>query len=415
MEIVTPDDENSVQAAIAGALADAVPLEIVGGGTKRALGRPVAAGRTLSLAGIAGITLYEPEELVLTARAGTGLAEIEQALAENSQCLAFEPPDWRAMLGPGDGGHAGGQTIGGIVAGNLSGPRRLRAGAVRDHFLGARMVTGRGEVVKIGGRVVKNVTGYDLCKLLAGSYGTLAVLTEITLRVMPAAEKTRTVLVFGLDDAASQDAMTAALSSPIEVSAAGHLPAEIASRSGVGYVAGAASSVTALRVEGLAPSVEARCASLRDAMAQFGPVEELHFHNSRKLWQEIGNVSPFAASDGPVWRLSVPPAEAPPVIAAIRGALEIEHFVDWGGGLIWLRVLEDREDAGAAIVRGAIAAGGGHATLIRAAEEMRRRVPVFQPQPDALTSLSARIKDGYDPAHIMNPGRMVAGPAAGGA
>jgi glycolate oxidase FAD binding subunit len=409
-ETLNPTDENSVQEAVASALGDAMPLEIVGGGTKRALGWPVAARRTLSLAGLAGITLYEPEELVLTAHAGTNLAEIEQALSEQNQCLAFEPPDWRGLLRTTDRD----QTIGGIVAANLAGPRRLQVGAVRDHFLGARMVTGRGEIVKIGGRVVKNVTGYDLCKLLAGSFGTLAVLTEITLKILPAAEKTRTVLVFGLEAEAAQNAMTAALSSPNEVSAAAHLPADIASRSAIGYVAGAGSAVTALRIEGLEPSVEARCASLREAMGVFGEVAELHFHNSRKFWQEVGDVSSFAGDDRPVWRLSVPPAGAPSVIAAIRQALDIEHFVDWGGGLVWLRIGGIEKDAGAAIIRNAIAPDGGHATLIRAPEEMRSRVPVFQPQPDALTRLTGRIKDGYDPAHILNPGRMVAGPLASG-
>lgn len=408
MEILNPTDENSVRDAVANALNDAVPLEIIGGGSKRALGRPTAMRRTLSLAGLAGITLYEPEELVLSARAGTTLVEIEQALSEHNQCLAFEPPDWRGLLGTADRD----QTIGGIVAANLAGPRRLQVGAARDHFLGARMVTGRGEIVKIGGRVVKNVTGYDLCKLLAGSFGTLAVLTEVTLKILPAAEKTRTVLVFGLEAAAAQEAMTAAVSSPNEVSAAAHLPADIAARSAVGYVAGEGSAVTALRIEGLEPSVEARCASLREAMAMFGKVEELHFHNSRKFWQEVGNVSPFADIDGPVWRLSIPPAGAPSVIADICRMLDAEHFVDWGGGLIWLRVKANEEDAGAAIIREAIASDGGHATLIRAPEKMRVRVPVFQPQPDALTRLSGRIKDGYDPAHILNPGRMVARPQA---
>jgi glycolate oxidase FAD binding subunit len=410
METLKPDDERAVQEAVSSALANATPLEIMGAGTKRALGRPVAARHALSLAGLAGITLYEPEELVLTARAGTKLAEIEQALSENNQCLAFEPPDWRGLLGTVEGD----QTIGGIVAANLAGPRRLQVGAARDHFLGARMVTGRGEIVKIGGRVVKNVTGYDLCKLLAGSFGTLAALTEVTLKILPAAEKTRTVLVFGLEAAAAQDAMTAALSSPNEVSAAAHLPADIASRSAVGYVAGAESAVTALRIEGLEPSVEARCASLREAMAAFGQVEELHFHNSRKFWQEVGNVSPFTDNDGSVWRLSVPPAGAPSVIADICRGLDAEHFVDWGGGLVWLRIGGNEEDAGAAIIRNAIAPDGGHATLIRAPEEMRTRVPVFQPQPDVLSRLSGRIKDGYDPAHILNPGRMVDGHAAGG-
>ena len=411
---MVPDDEQGVREAIAGALADAAPLEIIGNGTKRCVGRPVKAPQTLSMAGLTGITLYEPEELVLTARAGTTLAEIETVLSENNQCLAFEPPDWRALLGSD-----GGQTIGGIVAANLAGPRRVMAGAARDHFLGARMVTGRGEIVKIGGRVVKNVTGYDLCKLLAGSYGTLAALTEVTLKVLPAAEKTRTVLVFGLQDAAAQQAVTGALSSPNDVSAAAHVPADLAASSTVGYVAGAGAAVTALRIEGPEPSVEARCAALRKTMSDFGPVEELHFHNSRKFWREIGDVA-FFADDGvgdqtPVWRISVPPAASASVIADLRQSLDGMHYADWGGGLIWFRPGlgegTDDDDGGAAILRAAIDTCGGHATLIRGSAALRNRVAVFQPQPDALAALNARIKAGYDPAHILNPGRMVASPA----
>ena len=420
---MVPDDEDGVKDAIAEALADAAPLEILGNGTKRCVGRPVTASRSLSLAGLSGITLYEPEELVLTARAGTSLAEIETALSEKNQCLAFEPPDWRALLGS-----RGEQTIGGIVASNLAGPRRIQAGAARDHFLGARMVTGRGEIVKIGGRVVKNVTGYDLCKLLAGSYGTLAALTEITLKVLPAGEKTRTVLVFGLEDEAAQRAMTGALSSPNDVSAAAHVPADLAASSAVGYVAAAGAAVTALRIEGPEPSVGARCTALREAMGAFGPVEELHFHNSRKFWREVGDVAFFAddaffakggeGDQNPVWRISVPPAAAPLVVAELRRSLEGTHFTDWGGGLIWFRPDigggagkdSGRDDGGAAILRAAIDSCGGHATLIRASAELRGRVAVFQPQPAALAGLSARIKEGYDPAHILNPGRMVARP-----
>ena len=416
-EALVPDDEEGVRDAILGALAEAAPLEILGNATKRTIGRPVTASRTLSLAGLTGITLYEPEELVLTARAGTALAEIETVLAEKNQCLAFEPPDWRAMLRS-----AGEQTIGGIVASNLAGPRRIRAGAARDHFLGARMVTGRGEVVKIGGRVVKNVTGYDLCKLLAGSYGTLAALTEITLKVLPAAEKTRTVLVFGLDDEAAQQAMTGALSSPNDVSAAAHIPADLAASSAVGYVVSAGASVTALRIEGPEPSVEARCAALREAMGAFGPVEELHFHNSQKFWREIGDVAFFVdggeSETAPVWRISVPPAAAPSVVAEIRRSLEGAHYTDWGGGLIWFRPATGEDagdkDGGAAILRAAIDGCGGHATLIRGSASLRGRVGVFQPQPGALAALSARIKEGYDPAHILNPGRMVARPPVEG-
>ncbi len=404
VETILAESEDSVRDAVAAALADEVPLEIIGAGTKRGLGRPVTALRTLSLAGLSGITLYEPEELVLTAKAGTPIAEIERVLAERNQQLAFEPPDWGSLFG----GDAGGATIGGVIGANLAGSRRIRAGAARDHLLGARMVTGRGEAIRAGGRVVKNVTGYDLCKLLAGSYGTLAVLTEVTVKVLPRAEKTRTVLVFGQDEAGALAAMTAALNSPNDVSGAAWLPADLAARSAVGYVVGTGAAVTAVRVEGPAPSVEARCVALRELFARWGQVEELHFHNSATFWAEIGAGAPFVhGTYAPVWRVSAPPAEFPRIAAAIRSHCLAELYADWGGGLIWVRVAPGAEDAGAAAVRGTIASCGGHATLIRAADDFRTRVPVFQPVAPAVAALSARIKHGFDPAHILNRGRMV--------
>jgi len=402
-DILRPQTEDAVCEAVTAALADEAGVEIVGRGSKRGFGRPPAAARVLDLSALSGIALYEPEELVLSAGAGTPLAEIEAALAEHRQMLAFEPPD----LGPLYGLAAGAATLGGVVACNLAGPRRLRAGAARDHVLGVRAVTGRGELVKSGGRVVKNVTGYDLSKLMAGSFGTLAALTEITVKVLPAGEKTRTLLVFGLDAALALDAMTRALSGPDDVSAAAHLPPRIAARIDVSCVAQPGASVTALRLEGPAPSVAARGEALRAMLAGFGPVEELHFRNSHSLWSALGGGAPFAGGEGAVWRLSLPPASAVRALAALE-ALDAECWMDWGGGLIWARVPEGR-DAAHQRVRGALAACGGHATLMRAAADIRTRIPVFQPQPDALAALSQRVKDAFDPMHVLNPGRMYRG------
>ncbi|MEE8332914.1 MAG: FAD-binding protein [Alphaproteobacteria bacterium] len=403
--ILRPDDEDGVRDVVASALADAVPLAIEGAGSKGCLGHPMRSRATLSLGGLSGIELYQPEELVLSARAGTPLGDIEAALEGSSQQLAFEPPDWGPLFGVAGGA----ATLGGVIACNLSGPRRIFAGAARDHLLGARVVTGRGEIVKTGGRVVKNVTGYDLCKLLAGSHGTLAAMTEITVKVLPRPEKTRTVLVFGLDDAAAIEALGLALSSPHAVSGAAHLPADIAVLSTVGYVRDAGAAVTALRIEGPEPSVAARCLALRDMLGKHGAVEELHFQNSRTLWAEIGAATPFAGvpDDASVlWRVSVPPAHG----AALGGALSARGgaklYYDWGGGLIWVRITDGGDDGGAGLIRGAIAGGGGHATLIRAPEALRAVVPVFQPQPTAVAALAERVREGFDPGRILNPGRM---------
>ncbi|MGE3932049.1 MAG: FAD-binding protein [Rhodospirillaceae bacterium] len=408
-DALSPRDEADVREAVVAALAANAPLEIVGAGTKRALGRPVVAARRLALDALAGIALYEPDELVLRAGATTPLAAVAQALAAHGQMLAFEPPD----LGPLLGAPAGGQTLGGVLACNLAGPRRIKAGAARDHFLGVRAVSGRAEAFKAGGRVVKNVTGYDLCKLMAGSFGTLAVMTEATVKVMPAPEKTRTVLASGLDDARAVAALAAALNSPHEVSAAAHLPAAVAARSGVSYVAGADAAVTAVRVEGFDASVVARCAALRELLAAFGPVEELHRHNSAALWREIADVAAFRP-DAPlgrgrvVWRLSVPPASGPVALAAVHAACGGDGYYDWGGGLVWI-ALDPADDAHEPAVRAAIRDCGGHALLVRAPDAVRAAVPVFEPAAAGVAALSARIKDAFDPARILNPGRMVAG------
>ena len=360
------------------------PFAIVGTGTKRNLGRPVEATAMLSLARFTGIRLYEPEELILEAGAATPLAEIEAAIAAENQQLAFEPPDLSALLGSARSG-----TVGGMLACNLSGPRRIKAGAARDHVLGITGVSGRGEAFKAGARVVKNVTGYDLPKLMAGSYGTLAALTTITLKVLPKPETEETLVVAGLSDTGAVNAMSRAMQSSYEVSGAAHLP-------GLG---------TFLRLEGIAPSVAYR----RDKLVQLlqGKTTVLSGAASRAQWKQIRDVSLFSdTKQSLVWRISVAPSEAPGVVAKIKEQIDARHFYDWAGGLVWLDV-PPTEDASTTVIRGAI--GTGHATLIRASEAIRARVAVFQPQAPALAALSARVKESFDPRHLLNPGRMYRG------
>ena len=400
---LAPTDADGLADAVRWAVAGECPLDVVAGGSKRGLGRPVQSAATLSLAAFDGIVDYQPSELVLTAQAATPLATIEAAVEAERQILAFEPADYAPLLGAD-----GGATLGGALACNLSGPRRIKAGAARDHFLGVHAVSGRGERFKAGGRVVKNVTGYDVCKLLAGSYGTLAVMHEVTVKVLPAPERTRTVLVFGLEPAAALEALGAALASAHEVSGAAHMPAGVAARSAVSYVAGAGAAVTAVRVEGFPASVEARCEALRALLGRFGPVEELHSKNSAALWREIRDVRAFADDEGPLWRLSLPPASGAEAAAQVAAAAEARALFDWGGGLVWLAV-DGAEDAGEAAVRAAAKAAGGHATLVRAEAPMRAARAVFQPQTTGLAALSARIKRAFDPAGVLNPGRMYAG------
>ncbi len=383
-----PADEKQLIEVVAAAVANEEPLEIVAGGSKRNLGRPPQLPHTLDVAAFAGIRQYEPEELVLTAGAATPLAEIERALAAKRQMLAFEPADWRELLGLA----ATSPTLGGVVACNLSGPRRIRQGAARDHALGLAAVSGRGEAFKAGGRVVKNVTGYDLCKLLAGSYGTLAVMTEISVKVLPAPEATRTVTLAGLDDARAVAAMTHGLNSPHELSGAAHLP----------NANGRAR--TLLRVEGPAPSVEARSQALRDELKPFGAAEILGDSESKKLWTDVRDAASLPADEQAIWRVSLAPTASPAFLGAVRATLDVDYFLDWGGGLVWLAA-RGAEDGGAGPIRAALG-GRGHATLIRASAALRASVPVFQPLPPALAALSARVKDGFDPKRVLNRGRL---------
>lgn len=403
---IKPTDEAQVLDAVQWALSNKATFNVSGLGTKRTYGAPVEAGDDLILSDLSGIKLYEPNELVMTARAGTPMAEIVAALDDQNQQLAFEPMDMTAVLG-GAATDVMPGTIGGVLACNLAGPRRVTGGAARDHILGFQAVSGRGEIFKSGGRVVKNVTGFDLSKLMTGSFGTLALMTEVTFKVLPKPEKSRTVLVLGADGETAARAMSSALGSAYEVGAACHLPVEAAAKSGVFYLKDAGRSVTAVRVGGPGPSVEARCKALRDLLAPFGETEELHTANTAMLWQEVRDAR-FIADDASrqVWRISIPPMDGPKVAARILDQVSGDCFFDWGGGLVWL-ALKAADDANHAVVRGALQGMSGHATLIRAEEKVRKSVPVFQPQPGPIAELSKRVKEAFDPEGIFNPGKGV--------
>ncbi|MDA0261274.1 MAG: glycolate oxidase subunit GlcE [Proteobacteria bacterium] len=402
-----PANADQLHDVIGWAAAETTTLEVVGHGSKHGLGRPSQCDCVLDLSDITGIVSYQPEELVLQVAAGTPVAEIEQTVADKNQQLAFEPADYGRLFGA----EAGRGTIGGVFACNLSGPRRIKSGAARDHLLGAKAVSGRGELFKSGGQVVKNVTGYDLCKLLAGSYGTLAAIHEVTLKVMPAPEKVRTVLVLGLDDEAAIGLLGDVAGSGFEPTGLAHLPHDISRASHVSFVADAGTSVTALRLEGPGPSVEHRCGELRKWLAARGPLEELHRHNSATLWREVRDVAGLAdagMANHAIWRLSVPPTRGAEVVRQINQALPAQGLFDWAGGLVWLAIAGSAT-ASEPHIRAAVADVGGHATLMRAPAEARAAVPVFQPQPGPLAQLSRRIKENFDPKGILNPGRMYAG------
>ena len=393
MTIIKPCNEQEAGEAVAEAAAARIPLALSGNDTKAAIGRPAQSERTLSASGLSGVTLYEPAELVIGARAGTSLAEVERTLAERGQQLTFEPIDYRALLGS-----IGEPTIGGVAAANLSGPRRIQAGAARDSLIGVRFVNGQGELVKNGGRVMKNVTGLDLVKLLGGSWGTLGFLTEVTFKVLPKPERAKTLVLRGLDEAEAAAAMSAALGSPYEVTAAAHLPA------GLG-----GGAQTLMRLEGFAYSVDYRGGELRRLFRRYD-VDVVEGEASAALWRGVRDVAPFSAdtSAEAIWRVSTAPTKGHVFTAIVARSMDCRWFYDWGGGLVWL-ACEPGRDAGARAVRAAVADTGGHATLVRAPAEIRGAVDVFQPMSEPLLRLTAGIKASLDPAWIFSPGRMYAG------
>ncbi|WP_454918930.1 glycolate oxidase subunit GlcE [Xanthobacter sediminis] len=396
-ETLSARDEQDVADAVAAAFGRRRTLDVVGSGSKRALGRPAAADAVLDVSALSGVTLYEPEELVLAARCGTPHRDIEDMLAARGQMLAFEPMDTGPLLG----GPAGAGTLGGLLAVNLSGPRRISAGAARDHALGLRAVSGRGEIFKAGGRVVKNVTGYDLPRLFAGAFGTLGVATEITLKVLPRPETECTVLVPGLAPARAAEAMSAAMGSSCEVSGAAYAPAAVAGR----MPGLTAADAVALRLEGVAPSVSARRDMLLRVLAPFGAAEILEAAASTALWRSVRDAAPFAGQgERALWRISTAPTAGPPLAARLSAELGAEACCDWAGGLVWLAL--PGADAAADKVRAALAPHGGHATLIRASAAERTRAAVFQPLDGALAALTQRVKASFDPGGVLNPGRM---------
>jgi len=365
-----PRDEKQLSEAIAAAKG---PLRIVGNGTRGVM----CEGDVLTTAAMSGISLYEPGALTVVAAAGTPLAEIEAALAAEGQRLPFEPMDHRGLLGT-----KGEPTIGGVVAANISGPRRVQAGACRDSLIGVRFVDGRGDVLKNGGRVMKNVTGYDLVKLMAGAHGTLGVISEVAFKVLPDVAATAVLLINGLSDADAVLAMSRALGSPYEVSGAAHTPNGIDGH-----------PVTMIRMEGFKASVAYRAEQLRVLLADLGEgVIETDPARVSAGWKWVRDVEAFDGHEGNVWRISVKPSDAPQVVAGL-GANAV--LLDWGGGLIWALMPQGAD------MRAKMRDVRGHATLVRGTDFSR-----FQPEVGPLASISAGLRAQFDPRGILNAGLM---------
>lgn len=379
------------------------PVEVVGNGSRREIGRPVQAPVGITTTAIKGITLYEPTELVMSARAGTPLAAIETELARRNQMLAFEPLDTGPLLGV----PRGQASIGSVFATGLSGPRRISAGGARDHLLGVRGVNGRAEVFKSGGRVMKNVTGVDIVRGVCGSWGTLAVLTEVTFKVMPVPDETLTLVFFGLPDDIAVELLTTATATPFEITGAAHLQAPVAARLAHEALRAQGKSVTALRLENFAKSIDYRRGKLKEVLQAYGRCHELGRESSIAFWSELSTLSVMPAGPGILWRISTAPRKGPEVVKAIGRYMPAQALYDWAGGLVWLEVAPSA-DAGAADIRRVVASHGGHATLIRADAAVRAAVDVFQPPAPVADRITRGIKEAFDPAGVLNPGRMYA-------
>ncbi|MCC6006070.1 MAG: FAD-binding protein [Rhodobacteraceae bacterium] len=381
-----PATEAELAEIVATAAARGQRLCIAGGGTRAGLGSPVTADAVLETGALNGIKLYEPAALTLVAGAGTRLSEIAQTLAAEGQRLPFEPMDHRSLYGT-----EGEPTLGGMVATNASGPRRIQAGACRDSLIGLRFVDGRGRVIANGGRVMKNVTGYDLVKLMAGSHGTLGVLTEVAFKLLPLPETTVTLILHGLNEVAGVAALTAALGSPYDVSGAAYAGAR-----------------TLVRIEGFAASVAHRASALAALLRPHAAAEVLNdTSEAAEIWSAIADLRSLAARPGPIWRVSLRPSDGPRFLSALRrhGVEVTEAVLDWGGGLVSLRVSAGSEADGAAI-RTEATAMSGHATLLRAPDDLRAQLGAFHPEPAPVAALSAGLRARFDPCGVFNPGRM---------
>ena len=403
-ELLRPAAEWELQSMITKLATQKRSVEVVGHGGLRGVGRPSSAEILLTTASMRGITLYEPNELVMSARSGTPLIEIEAELAANNQMLAFEPMD----LGPATGGPPNAQTIGGVFATNLSGSRRISVGAGRDHLLGLAAVNGRGEFFKSGGRVMKNVTGLDVARGMCGSWGTLGVATEVTFKVLPRAEETATLAVFGQSDDIGVEALSLALGSPQEVTGTVHMQAPLMQRLSNPSLGNVGKSMTAVRIETFSRFLAQRVDKLTTVLKPYGDVHVLADAQSRQLWSDLNTLTVMPNGPSALWRISVPSQIGPEFVRSIARIFPCHAFYDWSGGLIWLEVT-DTADGGATDIRRLVSRLTGHATLIRAAPAIRASVPTFQPLDAGLERITRQLKATFDPAGVLNPGRLFPG------
>jgi glycolate oxidase FAD binding subunit len=395
MALLKVQSESEVIEIVSAAREKRTTLEVLGSGTKRNYGRPLDTENVLDISALSGIVKYEPDELVITAKAATKVAEIEETLAHRSQRLGFDPADWGRLFGA----PAHSATIGGVLSADACGSARIRFGAARDHLLGYRAVNGFAESYKAGGHVVKNVTGFDLPKLMCGAFGTLSVLTEVTLRLVPRPARSATLIARDIAPADGFALLRQAWTSAFGPTGLAYIPGLMASSFPATGMIGAGAAI--IRVEGTRIPLDEKIAGLR-ALTPQTPLEAF---DGEDVFLDIGNGRGFVGANVDVWRVTLPPQSAAQFIDELRPAVWLG---DWAGGLLWIgsplgdSVASER-------IRAFASAQDGYATLLRASADTRRRVPVFQPQPATLSALSGSVKAAFDPLGIFNPGRMFEG------
>lgn len=376
-----PASESELANLITGRTSPVIPC---GGGT-----RPIglsSAGERLYLDNLNRVTQYEPGALTLVAEAGTPLKTIFEILNEKGQMFPFEPIDYRGLLG-----RDGEPTVGGMVATNSSGPRRVKVGACRDYVIGLRFVDGEGNIIKSGGRVMKNVTGYDLTKLLTGSFGTLGIITEVALKVLPAPTHAAVLLIEGLSEKLALQVLNRSLNSPFEVSGAAHLCSGVDGQ-----------PVTMIRLEGFQSSVMYRVEELSKFFEDSVSITvETDPERTREGWEYIRDVGPFQNREGDVWKIITKPSEALLLVEGLRESINIEVFYDWAGSLIWALVKEGTN------LRDYLQGLNGHATLIRANDGNKSHLEVFHQQSIMELELKKRLKNKFDPGNILNQGMVL--------
>lgn len=400
--IFKPNSENEISEFVKFCNQKNIPIEIKGSGSKSNIGRNFQSEKTIDLSGYSGIIKYEPEELYIKVKSGTPINEISRELEKHNQQLAFEPTDFGYIFN----GKSNPGTIGGTMACNFSGPRRFKSGSVRDHVLGVKIITGRGDSVKSGGTVVKNVTGYDLSKIITGSYGTLAVISEISIKVLPKPPSIKSLIIHNAQLKKSLDYLNIALSSSSDISGAVFYPEYFNEKFKLNDLVNKG-PLTALRVEGVSSSIDDRVQKLIDELGLLR--DEINFLNdeqSRIFWSNTRDLKVFSNTDKNLIRIVTPPSETLNIINSLK-KISSRYFIDWGGNLIWMEI----EKINASIIKDInimTDKANGYFTIIKLDDSLKAGLDVFKIDPIKF-KISEKIKKSFDPKRILNPGKMYSG------